>query len=71
MINNLKENNILKSELSTEVSADFVVPNVSKHHFSEETINSLSSLGETLKKIRTRLLSDGYVVERGKIYKKC
>lgn len=68
MKNNLQESEIIKPEYGTQVVKDFAV---SKNLFSEETIKSLSSLGETLKKIRVRLLADGYVVERGKIYKKC
>ena len=70
MISNLKDNKtqVLDQDISKNVG--FVVEKVVENHFSEETIKSLSSLGETLKKIRTRLISNGYVVEKGRIYKK-
>ena len=38
-------------------------------HFSDETIQSLRELGAILANIRNRLLSEGYVMKNGKIYK--
>ncbi len=36
---------------------------------TEEGIDNLIQLAKTLKKIHTRLLAEGYVIEDGKIYK--
>ena len=38
--------------------------------FTYETIDSLTELGEVLKQIRKRLLSEGYEIVDGKISKK-
>ena len=38
--------------------------------FTYETIDSLTELGEVLKQIRERLISEGYTIIDGKISKK-
>lgn len=38
-------------------------------HFSEETLASLRDLGEVIRKIHNRLVSEGYVIANGKILK--
>ena len=38
--------------------------------FTDETLVSLVGLGQTLRRIRTRLLSEGYVIRKGIIEKK-
>ena len=38
--------------------------------FSPEQINDFSALGDVLKRIRGRLIADGYTIEAAKIYKK-
>lgn len=40
-----------------------------KQIFSDEDIASFVELGEVLKKIRRRLLSEGYIIKDGKIFK--
>lgn len=35
--------------------------------FTDETIESLMELGEVLRSIRARLLSEGYVIKNGRI----
>ncbi len=37
--------------------------------FSKETIDSLKDLGEVLMRIHRRLISEGYIIKDGKIYK--
>lgn len=44
-------------------------PKKKKQTFSDEDIAAFIELGEVLKKIRRRLLSEGYVIKDGKIYK--
>lgn len=38
-------------------------------HFSEETIESLQELGEVLRAIHNRLISEGFTIRNGKISK--
>lgn len=37
--------------------------------FSQETVDGLSELGEVIRSIRKRLMSEGYEIKDGKIYK--
>lgn len=37
--------------------------------FSQETVDALSELGEVIRGIRKRLMSEGYEIKDGKIYK--
>ena len=38
-------------------------------HFSEETVQSIAELAEIYRSIHKRLISEGYVIKDGKIYK--
>ena len=41
----------------------------SQYAFSQETIDSLKDLGDTLKRIHQRLILEGYTIIEGQIYK--
>jgi hypothetical protein len=42
---------------------------VSQHAFSQETIDSLQDLGDTLRRIHRRLILEGYTIKDGQIFK--
>jgi len=41
----------------------------SRYAFTQETIDSLKDLGDTLKRIHQRLILEGYTIKDGQIYK--
>jgi len=40
-----------------------------EYTFSQETIDSLSDLAETLQRIHNRLIAEGYIIKDGQIIK--
>jgi len=44
-------------------------PEGNRFIFSQETIDSFKDLGETLSRIHRRLISEGYIIKDGQIYK--
>lgn len=40
-----------------------------QYHFTEETLEALQELGELLREIYDQAISEGYVMEGGRIYK--
>ena len=49
------------------ISEDYFVP--ISIPFTTEAISSLGEYGEVLRKIHRRLISEGYIVDKGRIYK--
>lgn len=54
----------MTNEKSSKASAS-----LPPRHFSDETLESLRELGEVIREIHDRLISEGYVIEGGEIYK--
>ncbi|HEV2693368.1 MAG TPA: hypothetical protein VG347_10780 [Verrucomicrobiae bacterium] len=46
-----------------------VAPNLPSQPLSQETIRSLQELGEVYRQIHRRLVSEGYIIRDGKIFK--
>ena len=45
------------------------LPEGSRYAFTQETIDSLKDLGDTLMRIHLRLIREGYIIKDGQIYK--
>ncbi|MFA6552407.1 MAG: hypothetical protein WCT19_02790 [Candidatus Paceibacterota bacterium] len=52
------------------ISIDSAFRVLAQQFFSEETVVSLKEYGEVLRGIHNRLISEGYVINNGKFYKK-
>jgi hypothetical protein len=46
-----------------------LVPEPAHQPLSQETIKSLQELGEVYRQIHRRLVSEGYIIQNGKIFK--
>ena len=61
-----RERKILYSIPLYDDEPDYEIP--PGRHFSDETINSLIKLGDVLRKIHDRLMSEGYRIKDGNLY---
>ena len=60
-----RKNKILFSIPADDDEPDYEIP--PGRHFSDETINSLIRLGDVLRKIHDRLISEGYSIVDGNL----
>lgn len=68
--NNKKEEETLSIFCFDIISTSEAFRNIVQQNFGKETAISLQELGEVLKNIHSRLISEGYVFSNGEYYKK-
>lgn len=67
---NVPKNEMLEIFCTDTLSISEAFLTVAGQIFDEETLVSLREYGEILRGIHNRLVSEGYVINNGKIYKK-
>jgi hypothetical protein len=67
MLKSFNENNS-QAKLTNDGN-NAVIQHAKPFHFTQETINSLSDLGDVLLSIHRRLISEGYTIKNGIISK--
>jgi hypothetical protein len=70
MITKTTNSKIKKIKLSTEQGVEFSVREKIQDCFSEETLKSISKLGEVLRRIDRRMKNDGFCIRYGNITKR-
>ena len=70
MITKTTNSEIKNMQLSTERGVEFSVRDKTTDCFSEETLKSISRLGEVLRRIDRRMKNDGFCIRYGNIVKR-